>query len=569
MDIDRPNTGLSSAASEARFRRIFLSHLESEGYSESETYRMIFKTPAGFHSPPTDENGLELLDTFRRHYQNQLPHGWFFEGLHQKSGTDDFDVEIPSRPVTFIVIPGIFGEFIDQLPFQSVLDDNKSRFSRKWRSSLEKARDKTFSLLDREDAPRTLAQLVKVGSIEQDNQTLCNIIVLKAESGSLETLGNLESNAAVYRRRLERIFEVIEADTDIFIIGYSRGLAVSLELVSSLHQENVAGTISTANKSWFDNLKGVVGLGGVFYGAKFAQDVLEGKAGDTSDLINGLRNTVESLDTVPEGAGLKEKAEIAKRNLAAWSKLMKRMSEAENNVVARGKTFLKCDLQNAYSDERKNRLRGMNFSAPNASGIFGLVTSFLKKTFHLTGTVAGYNRNILALKQLVQAVIMGLQSLAPETRDAWWRTHELPEDLSLFSITGSMPDLCLNGFHSPLLGFQGFGPRSSDFNAVLRSSYYDTSASENTQINDSQMAHFASRYWEQMYPEHRYAHYYLGILGTHHFGIGFPFMIKDDHGNGFPRATLLKAISSFISTLQDPGRISSAQAGTPKGVVGP
>ena len=52
-----------------------------------------------------------------------------------------------------------------------------------------------------------------------------------------------------------------------------------------------------------------------------------------------------------------------------------------------------------------------------------------------------------------------------------------------------------------------------------------------------------------MYPDHHYAHYYLGVLGTHHFGMAFPFMIEDDQGNTFPRATLLKSIASFISSL--------------------
>lgn len=542
-------SGLSSEESESRFRAIFLSHLESEGYSRADAFRLIFKTPATHQHPPGEEQGLDLISSFREHYRNQLPHSWYFEGLHRDTAPVAKAVARQAKPVTFIVIPGIFGEFIDQLPFQAVLDDQESPYTLKWASSLEEAKDQTFSLLDMEDEPRSLAQLVKTGSLMEGDHTLCHVLVLKAESGSLETLGTLESNAAVYRRRLERLFEVIDADTDIYLIGYSRGLAVALELVSSLHEENKAGTLSPANRSWFENLKGVVGLGGVFYGAQFAQDVLEGQAGETSDMVTRLCHTVESLQTVPEGSGLKEKREIAKSNLKAWTALMKKMSDAEDNDVARGKSFLECDLQEAYSTELKSRLRSHKVSSPNATGILGMATGFLKKTFHLTGTVAGYNRNILALKHLVQEMITGLHSLTPETRDAWWRTHELPENLALFSITGIMPDMGLHGFQSPLLDFVGFGPKSTDFNAVLRSNYYDTSVSENTQINDSQMSHFGSRYWEQIYPQHRYAHFYLGILGTHHWGMGFPYAVKDHHTNSFPRATLLRSIAVFISSL--------------------
>jgi hypothetical protein len=110
------------------------------------------------------------------------------------------------------------------------------------------------------------------------------------------------------------------------------------------------------------------------------------------------------------------------------------------------------------------------------------VNNYFLKTFSLKKFVSRYNENILAFKQLVEAVVIGVHTL----------------------------------------------------------------------INDSQVSHFSSRYWEEMYPEHRYTHYYLGVLGTHHWGIAFPFTIKDDAkigGNAFPRATLLKSVASFIASL--------------------
>jgi hypothetical protein len=166
--------------------------------------------------------------------------------------------------------------------------------------------------------------------------------------------------------------------------------------------------------------------------------------------------------------------------------------------------------------------------------------------------VARYNENILAFKQLVEALVLGVHTLTPASRDEWWRTHELPKDLVLFSITGTMPDAYLHDFVSPLWRFEGFGTKTPDYNVTLRAGYYDALASENTMINDSQVSHFSARYWEQMYPEHRYTHYYLGTLGTHHWGFAFPFAIKGDTkigSNAFPRATMLKSIASFISSL--------------------
>lgn len=385
--------------------------------------------------------------------------------------------------------------------------------------------------------------------MDQGKRTFCNVIVLTAECGSLETLGSLESNVEVYKRRLEKTFDVIDEDTDIYLVGYSRGLAVALDLVSTLHEERKTGQISSASRAWFDKLKGVVGLGGVFYGAKFAEHVLNGEAGVTSDLVTLMRDSFEELQTVPDQAGRKEKSRIVSHNITVRSKLLKQILKAERGEEAVGRPFLKTDLQDVFAKERRFRMRSHQFSSPNASGIFALVNNFFRNTFQLRSYASSYNTHILARKKLISAVIEGVQVLTPESRDAWWLTHELPKDLLIFSLTGTMPDSFLNDFYSPLWSFEGYGPKSSDYNIALRSSYYDVTVNENTQINDSQVSHFASRYWEQMYPGHRYKHYYLGVLGTHHWGMAFPFMIEDDRGNTFPRAILLKSVASFISSL--------------------
>jgi hypothetical protein len=115
-----------------------------------------------------------------------------------------------------------------------------------------------------------------------------------------------------------------------------------------------------------------------------------------------------------------------------------------------------------------------------------------------------------------------------------------------------MPDAHMNDFYSPLWRFSGFGAHTSDYNALLRSNYYTTLASENTQINDAQVSHYSSRYWREMYPEHHYTHYYLGVLGTHHWGMAFPYMFEDDAkvgANPFPRTALLRSIAAFIEVV--------------------
>src|SRR5262249_44800328 len=127
--------GMSSAESEDRFRRIFLAHLEADGYSAAEAYQLIFKTPPPFHHAPTHDTGTRLFEAFQESYQRQLPYGWFFEGLNHRPAADPRWLQPPERPVTLVVIPGIFGEFIEQIPFQSIVDNETSIFRQRWQGA--------------------------------------------------------------------------------------------------------------------------------------------------------------------------------------------------------------------------------------------------------------------------------------------------------------------------------------------------------------------------------------------------------------------------------------------------
>lgn len=552
MESTPPNRAMSSAESEDRFRQIFFAHLESDGYSEADAYQLIFRTPRPFHDVPSADQGPALLDALRRSYQHQLAYSWFFEGFNQKRPADARFLEPSSRPPTFVVFAGIFGEFIEQVPFQTIVDDENSHFRRKWGKALAGIIDQVYSLVDLSEKPCSLSDVVGIGSLDQGEASFANVIVLKTKGGSLETLGSLESNATIFERRLAKIFDVIDEDSDIYLVGYSRGLAVALDLVSSLHELRTTGAIPPASAKWFERVKGVVGLGGVYYGAGFAQDVLTGKSGVTSDLVKLVVDTAARLTTVPADASTANRLEIVRGNARVWAAFVKRISAQKAPKVAAGRTFMGIDLADVVEKEGRSRIRGREVPAPNPWGIFSLVNAFLLETFRLAKFVSRYNQNILSFKHLIDAVVEGLDTLTPASRDAWWQSHRLPKDMMLFSITGIMPDAYLNGFKSPLSQFVGFGARTSDYNVSLRVSYYDAVSSENTLINDSQMSHYCSRYWEQMYPDHQYAHYYLGVLGTHHWGMAFAYSIEDAPrigGNPFPRATLLKSLASFVSSL--------------------
>src|SRR5262249_24195602 len=191
---------------------------EYDSYTASVSHRLFFTTPLAFHSPPTSDTGLELLSAFQESYQRQLPLSWFFAGLHQRSKADPRWLQPPPRPVTFVVVAGIFGEFIEQIPFQSVVD-RPSAFRTKWQSALQQASDSVYSLTQLDEVPCRLADVVKIGSLDQDDRSSAHVVVLKATGGSLETLGSLSANAAVIERRLTKLFQIVDDDTDVYLVG--------------------------------------------------------------------------------------------------------------------------------------------------------------------------------------------------------------------------------------------------------------------------------------------------------------------------------------------------------------
>jgi hypothetical protein len=536
-----------SALTEERFRSILLSELGKEGVAFEQASRLAFRTPRDFHAPPTTAIGLELLGDFREHYSRQLPVSWYYEGLHDADGFTAIEgVDAP----TFVVIPGIFGEFIDQLPFQEALGPAGSSFARRWSSTLESIPDQRFRLQDLDRVDISLSESVRLGGIDRDGKSIANLVVFAPTAGSLETLGTLESNAAVHLRRLTRLFESIQDHSDLYLIGYSRGLAVALEMVSSLYESSRAGSLDAPTDAWFGRLRGVIGLGGGFYGASFAAEVLGGRAGATSDLVKLLRSTAGELVTIPDSASLKDKAAGVALNAKTWSGFVRALTTADTPKPGRGHSFLGARVDEAIAAEAKVRLLGRDLPAPSPWGIWSVVNRFFLQTFELRQFVGRYNENVTGLKTLVEAVLTGVETLTPRARDEWWRSHQLPSELKIFSITGTMPDAHLDGLRSPLWEFDGYGTRTSDYNVSLRSAFYDTMVAEGTMINDSQVSHACSRYWEQMYPEHRYEHHYLGALGTHHWGMAFPFTIEDDEkvgANPFPRSTLLRALATYVS----------------------
>ncbi len=105
-----------------------------------------------------------------------------------------------------------------------------------------------------------------------------------------------------------------------------------------------------------------------------------------------------------------------------------------------------------------------------------------------------------------------------------------------------------------------YNPKSLDYR-FLRNPYYDLYDASGLALNDSQTVFSRTRIWPEvtaaLNPRQSLgATYYLGMLGTHHWGIALPyaFPMADGSLNPFPRAALIDAVGTFLAAEEGVAR---------------
>lgn len=538
------------------FRRLFAWHHKQEkGYLKSWTRDSVFMAPRSYLQPPLANSPEMHFQELTKRFSSATPLEWYQEGKQVKIKAQKPSTLSPAQPATIIVIPGIFGEFIEQLPFQEVLN-TPSQFRERFQAKLDGLEGQVYSTYELGQSERSLGELVKVGSIDIDGRPHVNIIVLRALAGSLETLGSLKSNTEVYLRRLNRVLPAIETH-DLYVLGYSRGLNVALDVASHAAKEPEV-------YRWADRIKGVIGLGGTFYGAAIAEAALSSADSPTGAALVVLQDLVAKLHDTPHvdpAEDLKQRTQ----NTRAWVDAAARLAEiGQLGTSLHGEDFdlqaavdlakqsdadpleIAAGLKEVMTREYAERDTYYDIARPQLFGNLNLLVTFMFRTFRFQNFFSRYYENIQAFKILIQAALTGAETLTPKARADWWNTHSLPEDIKIFSITGSMPDAYQAEALPKLFRLRGYGHQMVDFNQALRSSFYDVLGAEHTQMNDSQVSAYRSRFWPGLYG-HNYEHHYVATLGTHHWGMAFPFAISDSQGaNLFPRSTLMATLASYI-----------------------
>ena len=542
------------------FRDIFFSLLQADQKMPlKDAQKLLYAMPqdlrlpsdAAFAGPP-----FQAMDAlFCKHRPTEL----YELGAKQPVTPAIWTVQFEQRkPVLLVILPGIFGEFITHPPFEEAFA-RQSAFGRQFQAAVAKAApadrtDGVYSLHDLGVKERPIAETLHVTSYDDEKgQPLIKAVFLRPPFASLETLGTVEENSALYLRRLAKLFRLV-GEQDFYLVGYSRGLPVALEVATEAHEKKLPLA---------KHLRGVVSLAGVTYGTPLA-DVAFKPGNPTQELIGVLTQLTKDLHSLPEGLpakpSLKDELHLAKL--------------VEQNWVLWGKAALKIRKieANAEKADPGVALEQLQQSLPGFRATFHLVREFAWEQFKLVHIpkfrhieAGEHFKNIARLKVMVPKLLHGVQALTTESRLGWWRTHTLPPHLTTYAIGATMADAARpDRANKPLFDLKGVCALARDPVSVfvdsvdfhsLRSSYYQlVAASGGCELNDSQVPLQRVRFWpkisRQLNPKQAdFKAYFLGVLGQDHWGLSFPvaFDQQNKKRNPFPRATLLKAIGTFVA----------------------
>lgn len=491
----------------------------------------------------------------------------------------DADEVFGEHPITLILLPGIFGEFIPLRPFEEILFKG-GKFAETYQPKLDRELARVFVLPEEVHYFKRLSEVVDLASYDRDGRSLVNLAFFKPriehngkQVYTMETLGATKDNVKYYYDRLTRLMSTLEPKDkeSVYIVGYSRGTVVGLELLR---------TIGEKRPEWASSIRGLVSLAGVYWGTETADAVVPGPwlkehlANPElylEDPTESVRHFSEACKEIAEETmnpnqklfcGLANRSRVDQ--LSINPETVKDFFSSVRNLTSEflAATSLPKMEAEAYTGENSVD-EGVDL---NVFGYFGLFARYLSEWVEATEQAKTMTQNLPVNERflrrfhmLLAHVYAGTASLTVESQEQWLAQsgEDLPEWVKLYSIVGTMPDAAITNSDNTLslstaYGFEGYGYDTYDFRYVLRGAYYDLLDVDPTPINDSQVSVSSSVFQlgaqrAGFFPSIGDREQVIAVLGTHHWGLAFPTAFPDKQHNTFPRDALFKAIGAYLA----------------------
>jgi hypothetical protein len=456
----------------------------------------------------------------------------------QMAPAPSLDQALAKNPVTIVVIPGIFSEFINVRAFEGVFA-KPSAFSKQFQAIVDQQLQKknaasvdvTLDSSTLKNQNVKLSDVIEAGSIDDaSGKPLVKVILFKTKLLSLESVGELDLQMSTFTRRLEKYLKLTGSQKLAFV-GYSRGTTTGLAMLSDAQKNR---------KPWLKDVKAMVSYAGVVSGSTLADD-LDNPDSATGQGIKLLKQLQADLIVAGDNASAVERLAAFHKNNMAYlkfgeeaAKLAPKLAPSGNNAPNAG------ELGGSPND--------IDFSSP---------VKLSAKMFALMGLknpITTYRKNVARFKLLIGSIVKGVEQLRTVERKAWWKTHMVPtQGITYYSLAATMADPTRSTFERDLFLAPNGYSRSYDDKSLLQN-HRDYARISGVVLNDSQVAVPQAMFLPQVIasmnpkqPEMKIAN--LGVLGTHHWGAALQVVnvMKDGRTNPFPREAVLKALAGQIA----------------------
>lgn len=535
------NDEVKQAAIDAKtteeFRNIFYT-VGKDRYSGDELQKIFFTPPPSLFKPiESNKDPLEILRRLQANYDTQST-----ETVYEYSRSRPVEIQndgfqaLKGKPITFVVIPGIFTELTETYTFHEIVSNAKSSLSVQYQQKLSSAghdsakTDASFEMASMSQKSKPLSDLVKAGSFDDENgNPLINVVYLNAPRFSGESFGPIANNAEVYLRRVNKYFELMGVPENLYILGQSRGAMVVLELITQAEKQKLP---------WLAHLKGMVSLVGILYGTPLADAAV-----DPKDPLNKVLGRIAQLSRELEDA---KDSESTVKRLAKATKNAARWAAAGVDVTAAATKLP------AYDGLKEESIKS---DIPAIDPNIQLIMDIAFKEFNFADLrLDNHFLKVRKFKWLMERAVAGLHGLTTKDRVEWWQHHTVPTDIKYYAIGALLPSVTVKGKTSPLLNLKtSYDPRALDYH-LLRWNYYDMFRYTGTQLNDGQAVLERSRFEpalnQALNPsQDPIESYYLGVANVDHWGIGFPVGFPNQTGakSPFPRDILAKSLAIFLA----------------------
>jgi hypothetical protein len=529
------------------FRNIFYTHASATGLSSDDISKLIY-LPTDAMTGSVDQSSTASVDSA---FQGIKPSDLYNYGLSKPmQAVDNVDGALAQKPVTIIIFPGIFGEFITNSPFQEVFNNQSSSFAVKVQQALtqaagtDAATDEAYSLNTLGVASQPLSNLLSAGSIDSaGGAPLVNVLYMKPLPGSLESMGTLSDDTAIYIRRLTKFWTVLGGATPFYVLGYSRGATVAFDFAAQ----------APSIPDWGTQLAGVITLGGVNFGTPLA-DATADASQPIATVFSDLQTLMGALTECQATDSTFTRAKVVASDTAAW--------------VAHGTPLLA--HATLLPKHQELNYENLSSSTPDLSRLWTMAINLLTQdVLRIDKPVSDYCGNVSRFKAFAQKMVDGVQTLTTANRIAWWQNNTLPAGLRVLAVTGTMGDPTPGAGQAWALtgNSTAYDADSVDYKG-LRSSYYDIYDGVQLALNDSQVPTSRAWLWPDLIRSYNAAQpaietHVVAVLGEHHWGFAFPASFPQANGevDPFPRTVLMHSLGTFIAGLDAAAAIAATGDG--------